>query len=116
MGHVFAEAHVEGLKSGEQMKMLVDTEATLTTIPRDLAKRLGVPTLRPRKVGLTDGQEIEAEAGVVSIRINGREAPATVLVMGKEPLLGVETLEVLGLKINPQTGALEPTRSYTIRA
>jgi clan AA aspartic protease len=116
MGHVFADAYVEGLKSGEKVKMLVDTGATLTMIPRDLAERLGVPTLKPRRVGLADGREIEAEAGLVSIEIDGREAPATVLVMGREPSLGVETLEILGLRVNPQTGELEPTRSYTIRA
>ena len=116
MGHVFTQAYVEGLKSGEKVRMLVDTGATLAMIPRDLAKRLGVPTLKPRKVKLADGKEIEAEAGVVHITIDGREAPATVLVMGEEPLLGVETLEILGLKVNPQTGKLEPTRSYAIRA
>jgi len=30
-------------------------------------------------------------------------------------LLGVETLEVLGLKANPETGELEPTRSFVVR-
>jgi len=67
-------------------------------------------------VKLADGKEVEAEAGIIHIRINDREAPATVLIMGNKPLLGVETLEVLGLKVNPKTGKLEPTRSYTIRA
>jgi len=95
--------------------MLVDTRATLTTISSELAQRLGIPTLKPRKVKLADGREVEAEAGVVSIKIDGREAPTTVLVMGEEPLIGVETLETLGLKVNPETGELEPTRSYSIR-
>lgn len=116
MGHVFTQAYVEGLKSGENVRMLVDTGATLAVIPRDLGERLGVPTLKPRKVKLADGEEVEAEAGVVHITINGREAPTTVLIIGEEPLLGVETLEILGLKVNPQTGELEPTRPYAVRA
>ena len=120
MGHVFVEAQLAGLKAAERVKMLVDTGATLTTISSELAQRLGIPTLKPSKVRLADGREVETKAGVVSLKVNGREAPTTVLVMGEEPwlgepLLGVEALETLGLKVNPTTGELEPTRSYSIR-
>ncbi|MCW3134634.1 MAG: hypothetical protein N2V78_09930 [Methanophagales archaeon] len=59
--------------------------------------------------------EAEAEAGVVHVKINEREAPTTVLIMGDEPLLGVETLETFGLKVNPETEKLEPTRSFVLR-
>lgn len=116
MGHVFVEVQLAGLKAAERVKMLVDTGATLTTISSDLAQRLGIPTLKPSKVRLADGREVETKAGVVSLKVNGREAPTTVLIMGGEPLLGVEALETLGLKVNPTTGELEPTRSYSIRA
>lgn len=115
MGHVFVEAQLAGLKAAERVKMLVDTGATLTTISSDLAQRLGIPTLKPSKVRLADGREVEAKAGVVGLKVNGREAPTTVLIMEEEPLLGVEALETLGLKVNPTTGELEPTRSYSIR-
>jgi predicted aspartyl protease len=47
--------------------------------------------------------------------MNERVAPTTVLIMGEEALLGVETLEVLGLKVNPETGELE-LRSFVVRA
>ena len=116
MGHVFTDAYLEGLVSGEKVRMLVDTGATFTTISSELADRLGVSRLKPRKVKLANGIEVNAEAGAINIKVNGREVPTTVLIMGEEPLLGVETLETLGLKVNPETGKLEPTRSYTIRA
>ena len=116
MGHVFVHVKLAGLKAAERVRMLVDTGATLTTISSDLAQRLGIPTLKPSKVRLADGREVEVEAGVVGLKVNGREAPTTVLIMGEEPLLGVEALETLGLKVNPTTGELEPTRSYSIRA
>lgn len=68
------------------------------------------------RVKLANGMEIEAEAGVVHVKIKEREAPATVLIMDcEEPLLSVETLETLGLKVNPETEELEPTRSFVIR-
>jgi len=116
MGHVFTDAYLEGLVSGEKVRMLVDTGATLTAISSQLAQRLGVPKLPPRKVKLANGSEVEAEVGMIDIKVNGREVPTMVLIMGEEPLLGVETLETLGLKVNPETGKLEPTRSFTIRA
>ena len=116
MGHVFVEAQLAGLKVAERVRMLVDTGAALTTISSDLAQRLGIPTLKPSKVRLADGREVEAKAGVVGLKVNGRKAPTTVLIMGEEPLLGAEALETLGLRVNPTTGELEPTRSYSIRA
>ena len=115
MGHVFTDVYLEGLESSEKVRMLVDTGATLTVISSELAQRLGVPKLKPRKVKLANGIEVNAEAGIINIKINGREAPTAVLIMGEEPLLGVETLETLGLKVNPETGKLEPTRAFTLR-
>jgi clan AA aspartic protease len=115
VGHVFVNVQLEGASSKEETTMLVDTGATLSTIPKDLADRLGVPRLGPRKVQLADGQELQVEAGVVHVKIDGREAPTTVLILGNEPLLGVETLETLGLKVNPYTRQLEPARAFTLR-
>lgn len=115
MGHVFVDVYLEGTQKEEKVTMLVDTGATLSAIPKDLADRLGVPRLNPRRVQLADGKELTVEAGVVHVRIDGREAPTTVLILGNEPLLGVETLETLGLKVNPQKRELEPVRSFVLR-
>ena len=96
--------------------MLVDTGAAFTVIPKDLAERLDIPKLREGGVKLANGMEMETEAGVVHVKIDAREAPSTVLIMDcEEPLLGVETLETLGLKVNPETEKLEPTRSFVLR-
>ncbi|MBE3588499.1 MAG: clan AA aspartic protease [Thermoanaerobacteraceae bacterium] len=115
MGHVYVNAQLEGTKGMEMVTMLVDTGATLSAIPENLAERIGVPKLGPKKVQLANGQEFNVQFGVVNIKINGREAPTTVLIVGNEPLLGVETLETLGLKVNPLTGGLEPSRSFALR-
>jgi len=115
MGQVFVKAMLEGVNRQEEIDLLVDTGATLSTIPEDLAQRLGVSMLKPKRAQLADGRELVVEAGTVQIKINGREAPTTVLIRGNEPLLGVETLETLGLKVNPQTRTLEPTRSFVLR-
>ena len=48
--------------------------------------------------------------------IGDRKAASTVVIADcDEPLLGVESLETLGLAVDPTTGSLKPTRSFTVR-
>jgi predicted aspartyl protease len=45
------------------------------------------------------------------IRIEDREGPAIIATFeGVKHVLGVQTLEALGLKVDPLTGKLQPTR------
>jgi len=82
----------------EDLTILVATGATLSLIPPALADRLGVVRLPRRQViVLADGRRVEAE------------------VRRDELLLGVETLETLGLAVDPTTGSLKPTKSFTVR-
>src|SRR2546422_223260 len=116
MGHVYQRVKLAAVNE-EELTILVDTGATYSLIPPALADRLGVVRL-PRKevVVLADDRRIEAEAGLITVAIGDRKAPTTALVADcSEPLLGVETLEVLGLAVDPRTGTLKPTRSYTFR-
>lgn len=97
--------------------MLVDTGATFSVIPRKLAGALGIR--RPRRsvrVRLADGRRVRLGADVAIVEIDGRTAPATILV-GKvdEPILGVEALEALGLAVDPGRKRLTPTRPYGVR-
>jgi clan AA aspartic protease len=116
MGYTFVNVYLEGTKKGEERKVLVDTGATFTVLLKNLAEKRGVPKLRKEWAKLANGMKVEAEAGVVHVKINEREAPTTVLIMDcEEPLLGAEALETLGLKVNPETEELEPTRSFVLR-
>jgi len=117
MGHVYREVELSWAER-RKVKALVDTGSTFIVLPPELAQEIGMArSPRTVKVHLASGEEVEAETGAVIVKVDGREAPATALILaGAEPLLGIEALEALGLKVNPQTGELEPTRSYTIRA
>ncbi|MBI2305449.1 MAG: clan AA aspartic protease [Chloroflexi bacterium] len=117
MGHGYEEVTLAWVRE-RKVNILVDTGSTYIVLPPEMAQELGTPP-PPRKhsVRLADGREAEVEVGTVTVKVDGREAPATaVLLPGAEPLLGVEALEALGLKVDPTTGRLEATRSYTIRA
>ncbi len=116
MGHVYQNVHLAAGRA-RTVRMLVDTGATFSVIPPGLARALGIR--RPRRsanVRLADGRRVRLKVDVAIVRIDGREAPATILV-GKvdEPILGVETLEALGLVVDPRKRRLTPSRPYAVR-
>ncbi|HYY06737.1 MAG TPA: hypothetical protein VE997_09160 [Candidatus Limnocylindria bacterium] len=50
----------------------------------------------------------------IGVTVGGRTGPTIALLLpGSDPLLGVETLEALGLKVNPERRRLEPSRTQT---
>jgi len=116
MGHVVVNAELAGAKR-ERVRMLVDTGATYTVLPAELAKRLKI-TVAPRRlnVRLADGRRKSMRVGTVFIRLLGREAADTALIgpAGIEPLLGAEALEALGLAVDPTSRKLKPTRAHGV--
>jgi len=118
VGHIHVDVVLRGARAARAIRMLVDTGATYTIIPPGLADEIGLVRLPFRtEVVLADGRRELVEAGVAELSAEGRRAPVTVLVMDvEEPLMGSESLEALGLKPNPETGRLEPIRSYAVRA
>ena len=116
VGHVHERVHLAA-EHEEDVEMLVDTGATYSLISPALADRLGVVRF-PRKttVTLANGQRVEADAGLVMTQIGDRSAANIVIIAEcDEPLLGVESLESLGLAVDPGSGTLRPTRAYTVR-
>ncbi len=117
MGYVFVDARVFGRRSAK-IRFLVDTGSTYAVIPVALADRLDLPHLPRRfRVKLADGRVKALPASTMGIELLGRTAPATVvLVPDGEPLLGVETLEGLGLRVNPSKERLEASRANAVLA
>jgi len=110
VGHVWVRAKigdVEGKKVVE-VDALVDTGATLTVVPRKLAEELG---LRPtgRATVATANGVIELEKTRIWIELEGRGeiVPALVSDAVDKVLIGVTTLEVLGLQVDPITSKLK---------
>ena len=115
MGHLHQSVKLSGDKV-TTVRMLVDTGATFSVISKSLARTLGVAPLRGLTMTLADGRPTRVKAGMAIFEIGKRKAPATLLVGDVvEPILGVETLEALGLAVDPRRRRLTPTRPYTIR-
>ncbi len=85
------------------VEALVDTGAIYTWLPASILQEMGVRPRFRRPFITADGRQIERDMATVYVRINGREH-ATPCIFGDEgsqPLLGVVTLEELGLGVDP---------------
>jgi predicted aspartyl protease len=122
MGHIYERVKLTGEKS-VTVDMFVDTGATYSMISEVLASEIGV-SRAPRRgklgaltITLADGRRKRFAAGTVFFTVAGREAASTVAIGDfEEPILGVETLEVLGLAVDPRGQRLRPTRNWVARA
>lgn len=113
MTHVYAKAKLTGTKTPKEIdSLLVDTGATFTVLPREFLEEIGavkVPTTT--KLELGDGRAVDAEVYAVVMGIEDREGATLVVTFaGAKSVLGVRSLEDLGLKVDPVKGSLEATR------
>jgi len=91
-----------------EVDALVDTGATLTVVPRRLAEKLGLRATGKVSVA-TVGGVVELEKTRIWIELEGREEVVSALVSDivDKVLIGVTTLEVLGLQVDPVSGKLK---------
>ncbi len=103
-------AHPTDSTKRTEFELWVDTGATLSQIPRELADRLSLPRLGTRAFFLADGRKIERETAAAMIYMNGRQASVTVIVgePGDPNLLGATALETLGFVADPIGKRLVP--------
>jgi predicted aspartyl protease len=93
-------------------KFLVDSGAFYTVAPRTLLRRLGIrPHTRHRFV-LADGEVVERQVGDALFYYGDRRGASPVIFgkRGDSNLLGVVTLESLGLILDPLRRELKPAR------
>lgn len=114
MGHVYVDAEVFARRR-VRVRFPAHTGATYTILPAAIARAAGATPLPARfAVSRADGQRRSLRACTMGISIGRRTAPMTALLLPRgEPLLGVGTLEALGLRVNPAMRRLEPTRART---
>lgn len=113
MGHIYTDIVIKGTRGTKELKeVLIDTGATYTVLPKQDLDEVGASLLPTKvKVELGNGQEVNAEAYGIVITIADAEAPAiSITFKGAQTVVGVETLESLGLKLDPTTGKMEFTR------
>ena len=113
MAHVNVNITLRGETGTRALSgILVDTGATYTILyPASLEQVGAFKASFTMDVELGDGRKVPASVYYAAIAVDGREAPAIVLAFeGAREVIGMQTLESLGLKPDPDTGKLEPTR------
>jgi len=117
MGHVFTDVVVKGWKGEMLIKdVIVDTGASYTTLDKDIVEMVGAWAI-PHSVNLElgDGRTVSAKIYAVLVGLEDRVAATLAACFeGAKTVLGVRTLEDLGLKVDPVSGKLEPTRPKNI--
>jgi len=113
MGHIYADIVIKGTRGTKKLKeVLIDTGAAYTVLPKTILAEIGASLLPTEvKVELGNGQKVNAEAYGIVITMADVEAPAiSITFEGAQTVVGVETLESLGLRLDPTTGKIEFTR------
>ncbi|HYV94676.1 MAG TPA: hypothetical protein VE978_23075 [Chitinophagales bacterium] len=103
-------------KKKKQVEFLIDSGAVYSLVPSPILKELGLKPYRRETFSLADGTSIERQAGDAYFEYKGSGAPAPVIFgeEGDETLLGVTTLEAIGLVYNPYTRELYPMRMLLV--
>jgi len=93
-----------------ELEFIVDTGAIYTVIPKSVAEELKLKETGRRKFKIANGDVVEYPVSEAYITINGEGVTSVVAIADEKTplLLGVTTLELLGLRVDPVTGKLTP--------
>jgi predicted aspartyl protease len=115
VGHVFVKAKFRGRDVVELKEVLVDTGASFTVMPLSTARDHFIETPFSADLRLGDGRIVKAKVFIAECEIEDRRGPVRVLAFeGAVPVIGVDTLETLGLKVDPVTRRIEKTEYYML--
>ncbi|HIC95080.1 TPA: aspartyl protease [Candidatus Bipolaricaulota bacterium] len=117
MGVTYIEGVVTGpMGKRASVRLLVDSGATYTLLPERVWKEIELTPKRSVTFVLADGTTVERKVSECHISLPQGEGH-TPVILGEpkdEALLGVVTLEILGLILNPFTRELQPMRMLLV--
>lgn len=121
MGLTFVNAeiyHTESKKNKKKLRFLVDTGAFFSVVPKEILQQLNIkPYKKNIKFKLANGKYIYRDVGVCMFKID-KYVGASDVIFGKktdQTLLGVITLESLGLAVDPRTKSLKPIELLLVK-
>ena len=112
MGITFIEGEVSSNGRSRTVRFLVDSGASYSLLAEEDWQALGLEPKRTANFELADGTLVERAISECYISLPQGDAH-TPVILGEEddqPLLGVVTLEILGLVLNPFKRTLQPMR------
>ncbi|HYY48689.1 MAG TPA: aspartyl protease family protein [Thermoplasmata archaeon] len=102
------------LSRKEACDLIVDTGATLSWVPEELAQRLGIRHTEVRTFRLADGRQVDRPVGDAIIECEGLRGATRIVLARPEDgsVLGLLALEGLGLEVDPTTRTLRRTSAF----
>ena len=104
-------AKVSNVERGrsKEIELIANTGAIYMAIPEDILMDLGVVVRGKRRFKTASGELKELPVGEAYVEIaeEGVTSIVAFLPRGATPLLGVTTLELLDLQVDPMTGELD---------
>jgi clan AA aspartic protease len=99
------------------VRLLVDSGAAFSVIAGDVLRRLGVKPDDTRRFELANGETVERKTGSAWFEFEGHRGAGPVVFgePGDANLLGVVTLECLGLAFDPLRREIKPLRLLMVR-
>ena len=115
MKFVNTRISLEEVRHGGQrreVELLVDTGALYSMVPAALLRELGIQPVDRLEFEMANGQPIERDVGEARFFYDGRKAVSPIIFgeEGDAAVLGVVTLEAMGLEVDPVRKQIRPSR------
>ena len=115
MGFILAKVAVENVSRSlgrREIELLVDTGALDSIVSKEVLRGLAIEPEEKLSFELAKGSAIEREVGEARFYFDGRKAVSPVIFgeEGDAEVLGVVTLESMGLEVDPVRKQIRPTR------
>lgn len=109
---------MRGPRGRREVSFLVDSGASYSVLPPSTWRTIGLKPKRTVTFTLADGTRIRRKVSECLVRLGKQEGHTPVVLgqRGDEALLGVVTLETLGLVLNPFSRKLQPMRAMLARS
>lgn len=117
MGITYVEGTVRGPRGSARVCFLVDSGATYSLLPHDVWRAIGLAPTRDVDFALADGSIVHRGVSEchVELALGAAHGPVVLGEPGDDQaLLGVVTLENLGLVFNPFSRTLQPMRMLLV--
>ncbi len=114
----YVEGTVQGPSGEERVRFLIDSGAMYSLLPHAVWKRIGLTATREERFSLADGTSISRPVSECHFALAQRHGHAQVILGDPddpEVLLGVVTLENLGLVFDPFHRTLHPMRMLLMK-
>jgi len=114
MGFTNAKIGLQSLGGGlrQDVELLVDTDALYSIVPATILRALRIEPTQRLEFEVADGRGMLRSVGEARFFFDGRNAVSNV-IFGEEndaAVLGVVTLEQLGLEVDPARKEIRPAR------